>query len=78
MKREEMIAAIDQEIVRLERIRELLTHSRSDRFLLPPVEPTPGKSVQKRGKRQVARPRVAQKRRRPQQNKQARVTPGAK
>jgi hypothetical protein len=64
MTREEMIAAVDGEIGRLEMIRGLLKDSRSERFVMP-GEAGPEGGVRKRELSPEARRRIAlgQKRR---------------
>ena len=68
MTREEMIAAVDLELVRLDEIRALLVKSHTERFTYPEAEPTPAGDLPSRapkpkasqaGKRQsVKRTRV--------------------
>ena len=65
MTRQEMIAVVDGEIERLERVRELLHRSAKSKFVNPPVAAQKAGSKQKRelsaeGRRRIA---LAQKRR---------------
>jgi len=60
MTRQEMIAAVDAEITRLERIRELLKKSHSDRFTLSEMSSQEAEPGRKRVLSQEARKRIAQ------------------
>ncbi len=60
MTREEMIAAVEAEVRRLEQIRALLEQSQSDRFTLLDVSSQKAVPGQKRVLSQDARKRIAQ------------------
>ncbi len=86
MTREEMIAAVDEELRRLDRIRELLARSHSERFTLPEsnadgdVSPGAGGGTRKRALSPEARHSIglAQKRRWARQKRDAAAAPDAK
>ncbi len=60
MTRQEMIAAVEAEITRLEQIRELLKKSHSDRFTLSELGSQKPEPERKRVLSQDARKRIAQ------------------